>query len=172
MVVPYSIYVLSDALYVMNSGALPHASDGTCTCSRRNLQALPVTIAFARITYSHPTFAKVQPQLSRLLIAANATHSVVAAMLSRLPFAVAQVQDLGLIFLNAMTSDIATRLHGQPHEVIVGTAVVACSLATMLLGLVLIVVGKCVLHPRLLVSAGLTTLMHLQLHVQSIESTR
>ena len=82
------------------------------------------------------------------------------------------MQDLGLIFLNAMTSDIATRLHGQPHEVIVGTAVVACSLATMLLGLVLIVVGKCVLHPRLLVSAGLTTLMHLQLHVQSIESTR
>lgn len=109
-----------------------------------------MTIAFARITYSHPTFSKVQPQLSRLLIAANATHSFVGALLSRLPFAVAQVQDLGLIFLNAMTSDIANRLEGEPHEVIVGTAVVACSLATILLGLVLIFIGKCDFHPRFL----------------------
>ena len=85
------------------------------------------------------------------MIAANATHSLVAAMVSRLPFAVAQVQDLGLIFLNAMTSDIANRLQDEPYEVIVGTAVVACSLATMLLGLVLIVVGKCVLGPLCLV---------------------
>jgi sulfate permease, SulP family len=109
------------------------------------LQALPVTIAFARITYSHPTFSKVQAPLSRLLIAANGTHALVGALLSRLPFAVAQVQDLGLIFLNAMTSDIAKRLEGQPHEVIVGTAMMACSLATMLLGVVLIIVGRCVL---------------------------
>lgn len=111
-----------------------------------HVQALPITIAFARITYSHPVFAKLQPQLSRLLIAANATHAFVGAMLSRLPFTVAQVQDLGLIFLNAMTSDIAVRLKGEPEEVIVGTALVACSLATMLLGLVLIVVGRCALY--------------------------
>jgi sulfate permease, SulP family len=106
------------------------------------VQALPITIAFARITYSHPTFNQVQPQLSRLLIASNATHAFVGALLSRLPFAVAQVQDLGLIFLNAMTTDVAHRLQGQPQEVIVGTAMVACSIATMLLGLVLIIVGK------------------------------
>jgi hypothetical protein len=79
------------------------------------------------------------------MILANAAHALVGATMSRLPFAVAQVQDLGLIFLNVMTSNIATRLQGRPQEVVLGTAVITSALATMLLGAALILVGKCAL---------------------------
>lgn len=53
------------------------------------------------------------------------------------------VQDLGLIFLNAMTKDIAMRLEGEPPEKIVATALIACSASTALLGLCLMFVGRC-----------------------------
>eukprot|EP00892_Ulva_mutabilis_P001349 jgi/Ulvmu1/11214/UM072_0051.1 len=104
--------------------------------------ALPVTVAFASVMYSHPTFAGVLPQLSRLLVFTNSLHQLVVTLVSRLPFAVGQVQDLGLIFLNAMTSDIAERLREEPQEVIVGTAILACALSTVLLGLALVLFGR------------------------------
>ena len=53
------------------------------------------------------------------------------------------MQDLGLIFLNAMTKDIALRLQGEAPEKVVATALLACSLSTALLGLCLLFVGRC-----------------------------
>lgn len=106
------------------------------------VQALPVTIAFASVMYSHPMFASALPQLSRLLVLSNSAQQLVATLLSRLPWAVGQVQDLGLIFLAAMTSDIAEHLAGEPHDKIIGTALLACALSTVILGVALVFFGR------------------------------
>jgi sulfate permease, SulP family len=104
-----------------------------------------VTVAFAGILYNHPAFAAALPRLSRLMVLANAAHQFVISMFSALPFAIAQVQDLGLIFLNAMASNIADRLRGEPTEKLVGTAVVASAVSTMVLGICLYFIGRCAL---------------------------
>lgn len=92
--------------------------------------------------YGHPAFAAVMPQLSRLLVLSNAAQQLVATLMSGLPFAVGQVQDLGLIFLNAMTSDIAEQLRGEAEAKVVGTAMLACALSTIALGIALVFFGR------------------------------
>lgn len=49
------------------------------------------------------------PQLAKLAFLASAIHQTVFLLSSTLPFAVGQVQDVGLIFLSAMASSIAVR---------------------------------------------------------------
>ena len=102
-----------------------------------------MAVAFANILYGAPLYKKYIPQLSRLMIGSNAVQQLVVTPLSSLRFTVGQVQDIGLIFLNAMTKDIADRLDGEAEEKIVGTAILASCFTTILLGLTLYLVGRC-----------------------------
>jgi hypothetical protein len=108
------------------------------------VQALPVSVAFANILYGAAIYKPYLPQLSRLIIGSNAIQQLIVTWLSSLHFTVGQVQDIGLIFVNAMTKDIAERMEGQPVERVVGTAIMSSCLTTALLGLCLVLVGKCV----------------------------
>jgi hypothetical protein len=104
---------------------------------------MPITAAYLPIVYSELIYAPYLPLLTRMLFLANACIQWAVAGMSSMHCAIGQVQDLGLIFLNAMTKDIAMRLEGQPPEKIVATALMACSLSTALLGLCLMFVGRC-----------------------------
>lgn len=55
-------------------------------------------------TLQHPTFKPLLGQLARLSFASAALHQLVFTLSSRLPFAVGQPQDVGLIFLSSMAS--------------------------------------------------------------------
>jgi sulfate permease, SulP family len=107
------------------------------------MQAMPIAAAYLPIVYSAAVYAPYLPLLTRLLFLANALIQGAVALCSSLPFAIGQVQDLGLIFLNAMTKDISQRMHGEDPSVVVATAILSCSLATAVLGLCLIIVGRC-----------------------------
>lgn len=62
-----------------------------------------------------------------------------------MPFAIGTVQDAGLIFLSSMANTIANQMldDGESEEAILSTTLVLLSLGTALLGVVLIVIGKC-----------------------------
>jgi hypothetical protein len=111
-----------------------------CCCS---LQGLPVSVAFANLLYGAAVYKPAIPALSRLIIGSNAIQQLVATPLSRLHFLVCQVQDIGLIFLNAMTKDIAARLADETVEKIVGTAILTSCIATIAVGITQIQVGRC-----------------------------
>eukprot|EP00892_Ulva_mutabilis_P012584 jgi/Ulvmu1/9699/UM055_0037.1 len=102
--------------------------------------ALPITAAYLPIVYSAAVYAPHLPLLTRLLFLANAAIQASMAALSSLPFAIGQVQDLGLIFLNAMTKDIAATVPDPDRAL--ATALLSCAVATAALGVCLIIVGR------------------------------
>ena len=104
------------------------------------MQALPITAAYLPIVYSAAVYAPHLPLLTRLLFLANAAIQASMAAMSSLPFAIGQVQDLGLIFLNAMTKDIAARVPDPDRAI--ATALLSCATATAALGICLIIVGR------------------------------
>lgn len=59
------------------------------------------------------TYEAYLPQLAKLAFLSSAVHQTVFLLCSTLPFAVGQVQDVGLIFLSAMASSIAARCAAQ-----------------------------------------------------------
>lgn len=76
--------------------------------------------AWARLHDSLPcgavqdeTYEAYLPQLAKLAFLASAVHQAVFLLFSTLPFAVGQVQDVGLIFLSAMASSISARCAAQ-----------------------------------------------------------
>ena len=68
-------------------------------------------------------------------------------MRSSLPFAIGQIQDVGLIFLGAMSTGIVNSLEswGEMRDsTLLATTLLAITLSTACVGALLIVVGKCV----------------------------
>lgn len=103
----------------------------------------PCMIGFATIIYSHPEFAPVMPMLIKLVFVSSVVHQVLISTRSPLPFAIAQVQDAGLIFSATMATSIMTELgDAVPLEERVATVVVHLSICTVLVGLGLILTGK------------------------------
>ncbi|CAM9698892.1 unnamed protein product [Chrysoparadoxa australica] len=80
--------------------------------------------------------------LTKLVVFSSAVHQASFTTLSSLPFAIGQVQDAGLIFLSRMTSQLASKLEGEPAEVVLSTAVTLTALSTLILGLTMILIGK------------------------------
>jgi SulP family sulfate permease len=68
-------------------------------------------------------------------------HQFAFTAFSSLPYAVGQVQDAGLIFLSAMTSSIALELMNDPQSII-STCLFTTAIATLLLGIVLVELGR------------------------------
>jgi SulP family sulfate permease len=94
--------------------------------------------------FSEQVYAPFMPSLAKLCLLSSATHQLIMSVFSTLPFAVGQVQDAGLIFLQRMTTRIARRLvdEGEPDNVVVSTALTATALSTATLGLCLIFIGR------------------------------
>ncbi|GFH27092.1 STAS domain-containing protein, partial [Haematococcus lacustris] len=68
---------------------------------------LPSLIALAAIVFKAPVYAAYLGALCKFLFLAAGVHQLVFVLLSSQPFAIGQVQDVGLIFLSAMASSVA-----------------------------------------------------------------
>lgn len=114
--------------------------------------SLPSTLAYVAIMFPSTRFLPFMPALSRLVFLGSAIHQVTFSVLSSLPFAIGQVQDVGLIFLSAMSTSVASLIplsagsdkdNRATERLMVTTTLLAMTLSTAITGLLLIVVGKC-----------------------------
>ncbi|MEW5305292.1 MAG: hypothetical protein WDW36_007844 [Sanguina aurantia] len=105
---------------------------------------LPSLIAFAAIVFQAPTYAPYLGSMCKLFFFSSAVHQLVFLMCSSLPFAVGQVQDVGLIFLSAMATSIADIVQnaGLGAEVALGTSMFTMTVSTLIVGFLLVLVGK------------------------------
>ncbi|GMF13749.1 unnamed protein product [Phytophthora lilii] len=108
-----------------------------------SIRAIPTMYGYAVIIFSHPSFGHFMPALSKLVIFSSAVHQLMFTMLSSMPFAIGQVQDAGLIFLSTMATSICNSLgDAVSPEAKVATTIVTIGIATALLGLCLVVMGR------------------------------
>lgn len=113
--------------------------------------SVPCNLAYVTIMFPSKRFAAFMCPLARLAFLSSAIHQVTMSFRSSLPFAIGQVQDVGLIFLSAMSTSVASLVIAGPgadeaeqdkaDQVMVTTTLVAMSLATCLTGLLLMLVG-------------------------------
>ena len=75
--------------------------------------------------------------MAKLALFASGIHQLVFTLKSTLPFAVGQVQDVGLIFLSAMASSIAhiCTNNDRPTAEALGTTLLTLAICTFLVGL-------------------------------------
>ena len=88
-------------------------------------------------------FQPVLGQMVKLVFLSSGVHQIVFSVKSTLPFAVGQVQDVGLIFLSAMATSVVDACHkaGQNSDVTLGTVLVTLLLTTLLVGVLIILTG-------------------------------
>ncbi|GMF65651.1 unnamed protein product [Phytophthora lilii] len=109
-----------------------------------SVRAIPTMYGYAAIIFSHPTFGHFMPELSKLVIFSSAMHQLMFTLLSSLPFAIGQVQNVGLVFLSTMATSICNSLEEDDDvtaEAMVATTIVTIGLATVLLGVCLVIMG-------------------------------
>jgi len=112
-----------------------------------SIRAIPLLYGYAAIIFSHPTFIHFMPALSKLVIFSSAMHQLMFTFMSSLPFAIGQVQNVGLIFLSAMATSICNSLNDNDDEDVtaeakVATTIVTIGVATASLGVCLVVMGR------------------------------
>lgn len=105
---------------------------------------LPVLMSFAAIIFRNEAFSAAMPALVKLTLVSGMIHQVCFSTFSSLPFAVGQVQDAGLIFLSSMASNIVDYCRANNHdmETLLATATITIPLATAVLGVALIFLGR------------------------------
>jgi hypothetical protein len=107
--------------------------------------SVPALYGYSAVIFSDDCYQDHMNALSKLVIFSSAIHQIVFCFFSSLPFAIATVQDAGLIFLNTMSTKIARKIleqeEGGTIEEVVSTAMVLLSLSTASLGLVLVLLG-------------------------------
>lgn len=116
---------------------------------------VPVTLAYVAIMFPHAAFRPYINTLSRLVFLGSALHQLTFTLRSSLPFAVGQVQDVGLIFLSAMSTSVVVALDAaaerrgdggvRDDRVMLATTLLAMTLSTTFVGGLLCLVGKCAL---------------------------
>lgn len=107
------------------------------------LLALPVMVSYTAIIYRDPLFAPRLGELAKVTFLCSAVHQCMFSAVSTLPFAVGQVQDVGLIFLSAMASSIADQCAraGVPDADALATTLLTLTVSTLLVGICTIFVG-------------------------------
>eukprot|EP00887_Chlorella_sp_A99_P005506 scaffold1.g5506.t1 len=118
--------------------------------------ALPVMFSFAAIIFKDSFFKPVRGTLVKLVFLSSALHQATFAATSSMPFAVGQVQDVGLIFLSgrpqrdarrlrrpAMASDLVAdcRKTGVPAADVTATVLTCLTLSTATVGLAIVATG-------------------------------
>ncbi len=108
------------------------------------MAGIPALVAFCNIVFRDEVYAPRRDGLARLFFFASAMHQAVFNLLSALPFAMGQVQDVGIIFLSAIASSVAAICAdaGESPAVATATALVAMSASTLLVGAVTWVIAK------------------------------
>ncbi|EFJ45005.1 hypothetical protein VOLCADRAFT_94701 [Volvox carteri f. nagariensis] len=105
--------------------------------------SMPTLIAYAAIVFKSPLYTPYIDSLCRFFFFSSGIHQLVFVALSTLPFAIGQVQDVGLIFLSAMASDIALRVTGpDAAAVALGSSLLAMTISTAIVGLLTVVVAR------------------------------
>ncbi|KAG3199770.1 hypothetical protein PC128_g5073 [Phytophthora cactorum] len=112
-----------------------------------SIRAIPTMYGYAAIIFSHPTFLHYMPALSKLVIFSSAIHQLMFTLMSSLPFAIGQVQNVGLIFLSAMATSICNSLNDNDDEDVtaeakIATTIVTIGVATASLGVCLVIMGR------------------------------
>lgn len=104
--------------------------------------SIPVLYGYAAIIFSHPVYHDYMPSLAKLMLVSCVVHGLSFCLGSSMNFAIGQVQDVGLIFLSKIATDIAVRMDGEPPARIVATALTVIAIGTAVLGLLLVIIGK------------------------------
>ena len=94
------------AAVAQHSAAMAHGALYGTICAIVNLPSL---VSFTGIVFFAPVFFAKMPQLVKMFYLASAIQQAVFVLVGTLPFAVGQVQDVGLIILSSMAQSIASR---------------------------------------------------------------
>jgi len=105
---------------------------------------VPTLISYAAIVFRLEAFNGDMPSLTKLFFLSSAVHQLVFTLRSSLPFAVGQVQDVGLIFLSQISTHtyLLAQAEGLGYNEILATVLVNCALATILTGALVWLVGR------------------------------
>ncbi|KAA6425635.1 MAG: Sulfate Permease Family [Trebouxia sp. A1-2] len=104
---------------------------------------IPVMTSFAAIIFQDHFFQPVLGQMVKLVFLSSGVHQLTFSIKSTLPFAVGQVQDVGLIFLSAMATSIVETCSkaGKDSATTLGTVLLTLLLTTFLVGVLIILTG-------------------------------
>ena len=102
-----------------------------------------ITAGLTSVLLQDHFFQPVLGQMVKLVFLSSGVHQIVFSIRSTLPFAVGQVQDVGLIFLSAMATSVVDACHqaGKNSDVTLGTVLVTLLLTTLLVGVLIILTG-------------------------------
>lgn len=108
------------------------------------LMSVPALYGYASVIFNHDAFQPYIAVLTKLSLWSSAVHQLVFVAFSSLPFAKAEVQDAGLLFLSCITNYIARSIldEGGGIEEILSTAIIGIAVATASLGFVVLFLGK------------------------------
>jgi MFS superfamily sulfate permease-like transporter/CRP-like cAMP-binding protein len=138
-----------------SSGAIPAAANANATTptsaansSQDTIRAIvfglinatagiPALVAYAAIVFRDPIYAPQVDLLCKFFFISSALHQTVFCLFSTLPFAMGQVQDVGIIFLSAMGTSIAALSleAGRDAASALGTSLLTMTLSTFFVGL-------------------------------------
>lgn len=104
------------------------------------IAGIPALIAFASIVFQHEIYRPFLESFCRLFFLSSALHQMVFNVYSTLPFAMGQVQDVGVVFLKAIASSIAGDVHNVKSAV--STSLVCMTLSTLFVGMCVMLVAK------------------------------
>ncbi|XRB25292.1 STAS domain-containing protein [Pseudoscourfieldia marina] len=117
---------------ILNSAILGFVNFIVCT---------PTLVSYAAIVFRAHVFRTAITKLTKLFFLASALHQLTMTLGSKLPFAVGQVQDVGLILLSQLATNVADNVKDNP-AVATATTLVTCALATFIVGVGLFFVGR------------------------------
>ncbi|PRW58410.1 sulfate transporter [Chlorella sorokiniana] len=102
-----------------------------------------IMLSFAAIIFRDPFFRPMLGSLVKLVFLSSALHQAAFAALSSMPFAVGQVQDVGLIFLSAMASAVVQQCGeaGWGEADTLATVLATLTLATAVVGVLIVGTG-------------------------------
>eukprot|EP00873_Tetraselmis_striata_P011505 jgi/Tetstr1/431769/TSEL_021268.t1 len=105
---------------------------------------LPSMVAFANIIFKSPKFAPFMPIIVRLLFLSAGVHQLAFVIWSNVPGAIGQVQDVGLIFLSAMTASIVAygEARDLPFTETLNTVMLTITGATFIVGVLIILMAR------------------------------
>jgi sulfate permease, SulP family len=104
---------------------------------------MPVMLSFTAIIFRHRFFDPYISPLVKVVFLSSALHQAVFAAGSSMPFAVGQVQDVGLIFLSAMASGVVDdcKEAGIDDANTLATALATLTVATTTVGILIVATG-------------------------------
>ena len=135
-----------DAAAASDRGGLPEtpATKALVFGAINAVACVPALVAYCSIVFREPVFVPKLDLLCKLFFVSSAVHQATFCLMSKLPYAIGQVQDVGLIFLSAMASSVATLCvdAGKDAATALGTALLTMTTATFLVGVGTLLIAR------------------------------